>query len=142
MLRELADGYELDDDPARIDLVVVHAYLSEEGYWSLGRSRETVERLHVDAAREVGVYLGDELVGYCRIASDDATYAFLFDVFVLEEHRGRGLGTELVREAVDLGPQRDLPWFLGTRDAHGVYERFGFVAPDERQMYRPGGKRP
>jgi GNAT superfamily N-acetyltransferase len=71
------------------------------------------------------------------VESDAATYAFLFDVYVEPEHRGRGLGVELVREAVDLGPHADLRWFLKTRDAHGLYERFGFGPPDtDRTMER------
>ncbi|HSJ51817.1 MAG TPA: GNAT family N-acetyltransferase [Actinomycetota bacterium] len=76
-------------------------------------------------------------VGFCRVVSEDETFAFLFDVYVGPEHRGRGLGVELVREAVELGPHRDLRWFLKTRDAHGLYERLGFGPPDERTMERP-----
>jgi GNAT superfamily N-acetyltransferase len=141
MRRSLDDGYELDDDEGRVDLDVVHRYLSEESYWAAGRDRETVERLMAEASRVVGAYREDALVGFCRVASDDATFAFLFDVFVLPEHRGRGLGVEIVREAVENGPHRDLSWFLGTRDAHVLYERFGFSVPDERWMVRPGMKR-
>ena len=138
MRRELPDGYELDDDPSRVDLDVVHRFLSDESYWAAGRPRATVERLVREAARVVGVYRGDEMVGFCRVSSDDAAYAFLCDVFVLEPHRGRGLGVEIVREAVDGGPQRDLPWYLGTSTAHELYRRFGFGEPDvERLMFRP-----
>lgn len=138
----LPDGLELDDDPGRVDVGVVHRYLSEESYWAAGRSRETVERLIHDAARVVAIYDGDALIGFCRVASDHATYAFLLDVFVLPAYQGRGVGTELVRESVELGPQRDLPWHLGTRGAHGLYRKFGFRAPDmERQMLRPGASR-
>jgi GNAT superfamily N-acetyltransferase len=141
MRRSLQGGYELDDDADRVDLDVVHRYLSDESYWAAGRSRETVERLVAEASRVVGVYRDDEVVGFCRIASDDASFAFLFDVFVLPEHRGHGLGVELVREAVENGPHRDLSWFLGTRDAHELYQRFGFAPPDERWMVRLGTKR-
>jgi GNAT superfamily N-acetyltransferase len=141
MRRSLSDGYELDDDARRVDVGVVHRYLSDESYWAAGRARETVERLVTEASRVVGVYRDGQLVGFCRVVSDDVTFAFLFDVFVLPEHRGHGLGVELVREAVELGPHRDLSWFLGTRDAHTLYERFGFGIPDERWMVRPGTKR-
>jgi GNAT superfamily N-acetyltransferase len=138
MIRGLPDGYELDDDAARVDVDVVHRYLSEESYWARGRSRDTVERLVREAARVVGAYRGADLVAFCRVSSDGAAYAFLCDVFVLPDHRGRGLGVELVREAVDGGPHRDLPWYLGTSDAHGLYRRFGFGEPDpERLMFRP-----
>ena len=137
MRRELPDGYELDDDVARVDLDVVHRFLSEESYWAAGGPRETVERLVREASRVVGVYRGDEMVGFCRVSSDGTAYAFLCDVFVLSPHRGRGLGVEIVREAVDHGPQRDLPWYLGTSTAHELYRRFGFGEPNvERLMFR------
>ena len=141
MRRRLDDGYELDDDPARLDLEVIHAFLTDS-YWAEARTRATVERLVRHAARVVGLYREGEMVGFCRVESDEVTFAFLLDVFVLPDHRGRGLGVELVREAVELGPHADLPWHLGTRDAHGLYERFGFGPPDpDRQMRRSGARR-
>ena len=143
MRRVLPDGLELDDDPTRVDVDAVHRYLSEESYWAAGRTRATVERLVHDAARVVAIYDGDALIAFCRVASDQTTYAFLLDVFVLPAYQGRGLGTELVRDAVESGSLRDLSWHLGTRDAHGLYRKFGFGKPDmERQMFRPGAKRP
>ena len=142
MRRELADGLEIDDDRVRVDPVAVQRYLGLESYWAAGRTLATVERLVRDAARVVAIYDGDLLVGFCRVESDEVTFAFLLDVYVLPEYRGRGLGVELVREAVELGPQRDLPWHLGTRDAHDLYRRFGFGEPDATiQMVRPGAKR-
>jgi GNAT superfamily N-acetyltransferase len=142
-MRRPVDGdYELDDDPDRVDVDVTHAFLTAS-YWAEGRTRETVARLVAASSRVIGLYRGGEMVGFCRIESDEVTFAFLLDVFVLPEHRGRGLGAELVREAVDLGPHADLPWFLGTRDAHALYERFGFGPPDaDRQMTRGGIRRP
>ena len=141
MRRQLDHGYEVDDDPARIDIDVAHAYLTES-YWAEGRTRETVESLVAGAARVIGIYTHDKMVGFCRVESDDVTFAFLLDVFVLPDHRGRGLGVELVRESVELGPHADLRWHLGTRDAHSLYERFGFGEPDiHRQMFRPGAGR-
>jgi GNAT superfamily N-acetyltransferase len=142
MKRRLDGGYELDDDRERLDVDVVHDYLCDVSYWAAGRSRGTVERLVREATRIVGLYRDEQTIGFCRVVSDEVTFAFLFDVFVLEEHRGRGLGVELVREAVELGPHADLTWHLGTSDAHGLYERFGFGPPDaERQMMRRGTKR-
>ena len=142
MRRTLQDGYELDDDPTRVDVDAVHAYLTGS-YWAMGRTRGTVERLIRDATRVVGLYSDGATVGFCRVLSDDTTMAHLFDVYVLPEHRGHGLGVELVREAVERGPHADLSWHLGTKDAHGLYERFGFGPPDlERQMLRWGRPRP
>ncbi|HWQ00684.1 MAG TPA: GNAT family N-acetyltransferase [Gaiellaceae bacterium] len=136
MIRRLEGGYELDDDPARVDVDAVHAFLTE-AYWSEGRSRETVEYLVRNAQRVVGLYHDGAQVGFCRALSDDASIAYLADVYVLPEHRGRGLGDELVREMVDNGPYAHLRWLLQTRDAHGLYRRIGFGEPGERLMERP-----
>ena len=142
MKRELPGGLELDDDRERVDVDVVHRYLCDESYWAAGRRRETVQRLIREASRVVGLYDGDATVGFCRVVSDEVTFAFLLDVFVLPAYRGRGLGKELVREAVDLGPYADLPWNLRTKDMHELYRPFGFRAPEvERQMFRPGTRR-
>ncbi|HET6174549.1 MAG TPA: GNAT family N-acetyltransferase [Gaiellales bacterium] len=139
MRREVSPGIELDDDRERIDVATVHGYLSEHAYWALGRTYDTMQHLIRDAARVVGVYDGERQIGFCRVASDDATYAWLFDVYVLPEYRGRGLGMELVREAVENGPHARLRWILHTKDRHGLYARFGFAAPGERCMERPPG---
>lgn len=140
MRRSLPAGYELDDDRDRVDVDAVHAVITES-YWATGRPRDTMERLVREAARVVGLYRNEELVGFARVDSDGEKFAFLFDVYVLPQHRGRGLGVELVREAVDNGPHRDLPWYLMTRDAHGLYERFGFgPPPTDRLMFRPPGR--
>ena len=137
MRRELAEGYELDDDRGRVDVGAVHRYLSEEAYWVRGRDRDTIERLVRESTRVIGVYLGSEQVGFARVISDGTSMAWLGDVYVIEGHRGRGLGVELVREAVEHPEHRDLVWFLNTRDAHGLYTRFGFEAPNDRTMVRP-----
>ena len=92
MRREVSPGIELDDDRERIDLAAVHAYLSEHAYWALGRPYETVAHLVADAARVIGLYDGAKQIGFCRVASDDTTYAWLFDVYVLPAYRGRGTG--------------------------------------------------
>jgi len=136
MRRALAGGYEIDDDRDRIDVDMVYRFLSEEAYWAQGRTRETVERLVRESTRVIGAYRDDEQVGFARIMSDDANMAWLGDVFVLEEHRGLGLGEELVREAVEHPAQRDVTWFLNTRDAHSLYAKFGFELPNERTMVR------
>lgn len=89
-----------------------------------------------DAARTIGLYRGGRQVGFARVVSD-GRIAYLADVYVLGEHRGHGLGVELVRASVDEGPQRDLRWLLHTRDAHGLYERFGFGPPSDGLLERP-----
>lgn len=137
MRRELAEGYEIDDDRDRVDVEAVYRYLAEEAYWVRGRSRQTIERLIRESTKVIAAYAPDgALVGFCRVVSDGASVAWLGDVFVLEPFRGRGLGAELVREAVEDPAYRDLPWFLGTRDAHGLYAKFGFEPANERTMVR------
>ena len=136
--RLLDDGFELDDDPERIDLVAVHRFLSAEAYWALGRSFEAVERSWRQAARVVGIYDAEgRQVGYARVVSDGLSCTYLADVYVLAEHRGRGLGAELVRETVENGPLAHLRWFLHTADAHGLYRRFGFGEPGPKALERP-----
>ena len=137
MRRALPGGLELDDDPGRIDLDAVHEYLSNESYWARGRSRADVERSIREAARLVGLYEDSRQVGFARVISDGVQMSHLCDVYVLERYRGRGFGIELVREAVENGPHSELGWTLATKDAHGLYERFGFSAPDQRIMERP-----
>ena len=136
MRRELPDGYEIDDDRNRVDVDAVYRFLTEEAYWVPGRDRETIDRLVRESTRVIGVYRGDELVGFARVVSDGSNMAWLGDVFVLTEHRGRGLGVELVREAVEHPPHRTLTWFLNMKDAHELYARFGFRPPNERTMVR------
>jgi GNAT superfamily N-acetyltransferase len=138
MTRRLEGGYELDDDPARVDVDAVHAFLTTS-YWAEGRSRQTVERLVRGAQRVVGLYHDGVQVGFCRAVSDDASVTYLADVYVLPQHRGRGLGVELVREMVENGPYAERRWLLHTADAHELYRRFGFGPPGERLMERPPG---
>jgi GNAT superfamily N-acetyltransferase len=134
--RALGGGYELDDDRTRIDRKAVHRYLSEDSYWAKGRSREVVDDLIENAERVVGLYHEGRQVGFTRTLSDGHTQSYLADVYVLEEHRDRGLGVELVRFSVDEGPFADTKWFLHTADAHDLYRRFGFDEPGERALER------
>ena len=136
MRRDLGDGIELDDDPARIDVDAVHDFLSNHAYWAKGRPRETVERTVREASRVVGLYAGGRQIGFARAFTDGVAVVYLADVYVLPEHRGRGLGVELVREMVEGSPWADQKWLLHTRDAHDLYRRFGFGAPSERLMER------
>jgi ribosomal protein S18 acetylase RimI-like enzyme len=135
--RVLADGLELDDAKDRIDLDEVHRFLSMDAYWSKGRPRETQERLVREASRVVGLYDGDRQIGFCRAVTDGLAIAYLADVYVLPEFRGRGLGEELVREMIDNGPYAQLKWLLHTEDAHSLYRKFGFAEPNYKVLERP-----
>jgi ribosomal protein S18 acetylase RimI-like enzyme len=138
--RSLSGGIVLDDDPERIDLRAVQEYLSRESYWARDKSLEEVRCSVGTAARVLGLYDGARQIGFARVVSDGVRRSHLCDVYVLEAYRGSGLGVELVREAVDNGPQAKLAWTLATRDAYGLYERFGFSTPRERLMERPAAR--
>ena len=136
MRRRLDDGYELDDDPARVDVAAVHDYLANRSYWAEGRPLETVTRLIREANRIVGLYHQGNPVGFCRAHTDGVTLAYLADVYVLPEHQGRGLGTALVTEMVDGAPFANLKWVLHTNDGHGLYRKLGFGEPSFKLMER------
>jgi GNAT superfamily N-acetyltransferase len=135
--RELPGGFELDDDKDRIDVPEVHRFLSIEAYWAMGRPVEVVERSVRDAARVVGLYHDGRQIGFARTFSDGINLAYLADVYVLPEYRGRGLGLELVRDAVEGSPYAKARWILHTADGHGLYAKVGFGPPSDRVMERP-----
>lgn len=127
MLRRRDDGYEVDDDPARLDLDTIHGFL-RTAYWSPGVGRETVERA-IEGSIPMGLYAPDgTLAGYARAVTDRATFGYLADVFVLPEHRGRALSRFLVSALLELPELATLRrWLLATDDAHGVYRALGFA---------------
>jgi GNAT superfamily N-acetyltransferase len=133
------DGYEFDHDPSRIDVDAAWAYLSRDAYWGRWRERSHFEQQVAAAWRVVGCYAPDgRMIGFARAVSDGVALAYLADVYVLDDHRGRGLGTDLVRVMVEDGPGRAFRWMLHTKDAHELYARFGFAAPPETYLERPG----
>ncbi len=136
MKRVLAAGLELDDDKTRIDRAEVHRYLCDESYWAAGRQRETQDRLIDEAARVVGLYDGEQQIGFCRAVTDGVSFVYLADVYVLEEHRGRGLGEAMLREMVERGDLTRLKWLLHTSDMHPLYEKLGFGVPNAKVMER------
>ena len=126
--------YEVSTDPARIDIESVHRFLSDEAYWSPGVPEDVVRRA-IAGSLVFGLYRGSAQVGLARVVSDRATFAWLCDVYVLEEHRGHGLGKwlmECVKAHPDLQGLRR--WLLATRDAHGLYEQFGFEPVDPERF--------
>ena len=131
-----SDGYLISDDPVRLDLAAIHAYLARS-YWATGVPREIVDRA-VRNSLCIGAYTASgEQVGLARVVSDFATYAWLCDVYVLEPHRGRGLSKALMRAVLShprLQCVRRIA--LATRDAHGLYAQFGLtpLAKPESQM--------
>lgn len=136
MKRDLGDGIELDDDRDRIDVAEVHRFLSEDSYWAKGRPLADVEQLIGEAARVVGLYDGGRQIGFCRAARCAPSLHYLADVYVLTDYRGRGLGSELVREMVERGPLAASKWYLHTEDAHALYRKLGFAEPGRKVLER------
>jgi GNAT superfamily N-acetyltransferase len=133
--------YELDDDAARIDEDAAWQFLSTEAYWGRFRTRGDFSAQLASAWRVVGVYetATGRMVGFARAVSDGVAFAYLADVYVLPEARGRGVGKELVRAMIDRGPGARFRWALHTSDAHGLYRHFGFAPPDASYLERPYG---
>ena len=128
MIWQRDDGFEISTDPARLDIDLVHRFLSEQAYWSPGVPMDIVRRA-VEGSIVFGIYRGGGAqVGLARVVSDRATFAWVCDVFVLEEARGEGLGKWLM-ECVAAHPdlQGLRRWMLATRDAHGLYMQTGFT---------------
>ena len=129
--------YEVSTDRDRLDVALIHRFLAEESYWARGASRELVAR-SIEHSLCFGVYADGRQVAFARAVTDRATFAWLADVFVVAEHRGRGVG-ELLLEAVLAHPELQTlrRWLLATLDAHGLYRRFGFEdTPQARFMMR------
>jgi GNAT superfamily N-acetyltransferase len=126
----------ISDDPARLNRALIHRFLSERSYWAPGVSLEMVNR-SLDHSLCFGVYQAGEQVGFARVVTDFATFAWLADVFVVEGKRGQGIGKKLVAAVLGHPRLQGLRRFmLGTRDAFGLYARFGFqpLAYPERFM--------
>ncbi len=132
------DPYRLSTDATQLDLDVIHAYLARESYWAKGLDRAVMER-SIRHSLNFGMYQGTAQVGFARVVTDYATYAYLNDVFVLPAHQGQGLGKWLI-ECVVAHPdlQTLLRFGLATRDAQGLYQQYGFTALvyPERHMER------
>jgi GNAT superfamily N-acetyltransferase len=121
------DDYVVTTDPARIDIDLVHRFLSEESYWARNIPRAVVER-EIEHAICFVLLRGDAQVGFARVVSDRATIAYVGDVFVLEAHRGNGLSKWLMQCIMDHPDLQGLRrWLLATSDAHGLYAQFGFT---------------
>ena len=128
MLYERRDGYELSSERERIDLPLVHRWLSTDAYWAMGRTLDRM-RAALDGSEVFGIHAADGTqVGVARVVTDGAVFAYLCDVYVDRGHRGRGLAGWLVRSLRDHYAGRGLSRFLLiTRDAHAVYAAQGFT---------------
>ncbi len=130
---------DISTDPNRLDLDLIHRFLSEEAYWSPGVAREVVERALANSLC-FGAYVNDRQVGLARVVTDRATFAWVADVFVVADYRRQGVGKRLMQAILDHPEMKTLRRIvLATRDAHSLYAQFGFEPlpfPD-RFMMRP-----
>jgi GNAT superfamily N-acetyltransferase len=134
------DHYSISSDKLRLDVSAIHSFLTRS-YWAPGISRAAVER-SIEHSLCFGLYAGDKQVGFARVVTDLTAIAYLADVFILEEYRGRGLSRQLVQYIMEFPDlQQVRGWLLATRDAHGLYAQFGFRALPEpgKLMSRKGG---
>ena len=131
--------YLINTDRSRLDVPLIHNFLANESYWAVGRSVEVVKR-SIDNSLCFGIYRNNQQVGFARVVTDFATFAWLADVFVVSEHRDQGLAKWLM-EVILAHPalQGFRRWVLATKDAHTFYAQFGFIPlhRPERWMERP-----
>lgn len=129
-MRKIAGGarYEIDTDKARLDRALIHRFLARS-HWAKGLPKAVLERA-IEHSLAFGLYRDGRQVGFARVVTDHATFAYLADVFVLPAERGQGLGRWLVESILaHPGLQGLRRWLLGTRHAHGLYRRCGFSEP-------------
>lgn len=129
--KEIRGDYKVSTDSSLLDVNVIFNYLSRESYWAKNIPKAVVEKSIANSLC-FGIYKGSEQVGFARLITDKATFAYLADVFIIEEFRGKGLSKWLM-EVIQLHPELQglRRWMLGTRDAHGLYEQFGWTVMDE-----------
>ena len=124
------DGFTVSTEKERLDRGVIHEFL-RGSYWAKGIPREVVDR-SIENSLCFGLYDGDALIGFTRVISENATFGYLADVFVLESHRGRGLATWFMKVVMAHPDLRGIRrWMLVTADAHGLYRKVGFTEPSK-----------
>jgi GNAT superfamily N-acetyltransferase len=131
----MTDDYTISTDKAKLDLDVIHQFLSQNSYWALNIPRELVQRA-IDNSLCFGIYHYEQQVGFARVISDLATFAYLSDVFIVTSHRGKGLSKFLVETISNYPDLQGLRrWVLVTQDAHSLYTQFGFMPLDRPDLY-------
>jgi GNAT superfamily N-acetyltransferase len=127
MLRDWRrDDYLITTDRQKLDVEFIHHFLSHHAYWAVGRTLETVTR-SIDNSLNFGLFKLENQIGFARVVTDYATFAWLGDVFVVPEHRRAGLGKWLIQTITSVEELKGLRrWLLATRDAHDLYRQFGF----------------
>ena len=127
--------YEISTDKARLDIPLIHRFLSQESYWATNIPLEIVQQ-SIEHSLCFGVYDGEAQIGFARVITDQATFAYLADVFVLPNYRVRGIARQLMATISAYPTLQGLRrWVLATRDAHELYAQFGFTALDQPELF-------
>lgn len=134
---EARDGmYYITTDISKLDVNVIHRYLSDESYWAKGIPKHVIEKAITNSLC-FGLFFNDRQIGFARLVTDKATFAYLADVFILNEYRGKGLSKWLMK-TIQAHPelQNLRRWLLATKDAHGLYAQSGWTKVPEDYIYR------
>jgi GNAT superfamily N-acetyltransferase len=125
----------ISTDKTKLDIALIHSYLSKNAYWAIGRTEHEVKR-SIDHSLCFGVYEDGQQIGFARVITDYLAIAHICDVFILDQCKGNGYGKELMKAIVE-HPELQVVnrWMLGTRDAHGLYKQFGFKEPSHPERW-------
>ena len=122
----MKNEFIISTDKSKLDIPLIHEFLDKKSYWANGRSLATVKK-SIENSLCFGIYVNDKQVGFARVVTDLAVFAWLMDVFILEEYRKQGIGKLLVKTIVEYQELQGVHrWGLGTKDAHELYKKFGF----------------
>ena len=127
--------YSISTEKSKLNVEAIHDYLCHKSYWAKGRSLESVKK-SIDNSICFGLYDSkNNMLGFARVVTDKVVFAYLMDLFIFEEHQGKGLGTTLVKHILEQPDLQVRLWFLATASAHGLYEKFGFSGLDNPDRY-------
>ena len=126
----MTGGYDISTDPSRLDIAAIHDFLSNRSYWAKGRTMQAVQKA-IENSLCFGIYgPRDHFAGFARVVTDYTIFAYLMDLFVLEKYRKQGVGKQLMDAIVNHPMLQDIRfWRLDTKDAHGLYQQYGFQNP-------------
>ena len=125
---------EVFDDRSRLDLHLIHDYICNRSYWGKGRTIQQVAD-SIEHSICFGAYINGDFVGFTRVVTDTVAFAYVLDLFVLEEYRGQGISRALIEAMLVHEDLQTVNWLLGTQDAHGLYEKYGFTAVDDPRRF-------